>query len=119
MDLNKKGFTLVEVLAVIIIVCLLALLVIPQITDSISNFKDKTDDLTLSIITSAAELYIQDYEINVEDSICINIDELVDKEYLKRPVEYKKEDITDTNSLKVINNNGFDFELIENKDCTF
>jgi len=115
--MKENGFTLVEMLTVIIIISLLALLVIPQITNSVNNYKDETDELSLSVITSAAKLYIQDYEINFEDNLCINIVELVDKGYLKRPVEYKEENITDTYSLKVINNKGYEYELINKKDC--
>lgn len=115
--MKKNGFTLVEMLSVIIIISLLALLVIPKITNSVNNYKDEIDELSLSIITSAAKLYIQDYEINIEDNICINIDDLVNRGYLKRPVEYKKEDITDIYSLKVINDKGYEYQLIESKDC--
>ena len=39
--MNKKGFTLVEVLAVLVILSLLLILTIPSIRDALTNGKNK------------------------------------------------------------------------------
>ena len=39
-ELNKKGFTLVEVLGVLVIIGVLALLIVPRITQYMQNGKD-------------------------------------------------------------------------------
>ena len=95
--MKKKGFTLIEMLAVVIIICLLTLLVLPNITNSVKNFNDDTDDMTFSMMTSAAQLYIDDNQGNFskysENEYCIRIDELVEGGYLRGNIQYNGEDI--------------------------
>ena len=65
MKLNNKGFTLVEVLAVVVILGVLAVIMIPTVSNIIN--KNKDDDLNniKNSILSAAKLFVSDnrYEI--------------------------------------------------------
>ena len=119
--MNNKAFTLVELLAVIAILSVLVLLVLPNITNSVNNHSNKTDKLVLSMIKDAAKLYVEDnkkkFEENPYDYSCITLTELVDKEYLKKGIEMSGEDITNTKSIKVTNNDGFNYELVNNSEC--
>ena len=60
--LNNKGFTLVELLAVIIILAIVVGITIPSITSVINNSKNSS----LGIATESAYDYLKDqYDINV------------------------------------------------------
>src|SRR3972149_5345617 len=54
---NKKGFTLVELLVVVIILAILAAVVIPQLRSSSQDAKLSALDSDLSTARSAIELY--------------------------------------------------------------
>ena len=117
MKLNKKGYTLVEVLAVLVILGAIMAIAIPNIASIIN--KNKTDNLEYikkSIIT-AAKGYITDnrYEISV-DGICseeeehsinkieettlvdskIPVSTLIEKRYLKNKIIKKPNNTTET-----------------------
>ena len=55
--MNKKGFTLVELLAVIVILALLALLTSTAITKIVKDSKQTLSDTQLNLIKSAAEMW--------------------------------------------------------------
>ena len=55
--MNKKGFTLVELLAVIVILSLLALLTGTAITKMVKDSKEELSSTQMSLIKSAAETW--------------------------------------------------------------
>lgn len=55
--LSRSGFTLIEMLIVIIVLGILAMIIIPQITVSTEDAKVKTLQTNLSAMRSAVELY--------------------------------------------------------------
>ena len=58
--MNKKGFTLVELLAVIVILALLALLTSTAVTKLVKDAKDDLSDTQIQLIKSAADTWIAD-----------------------------------------------------------
>ena len=69
MKLNKNGFTLIEMLAVVIILGVLATIMIPSIMGIVkNNAKNNLDSLENSI-KSAARMYISDNRYNIELSL--------------------------------------------------
>ena len=58
--MNKKGFTLVELLAVIVILALLALLTSTAVTKLVKDAKDDLSDTQMTLIKSAADTWIAD-----------------------------------------------------------
>ena len=56
----KKGFTLIEILAVVTIIGLIFILVIPKITTSLKNKKRDVDITTNNLIITAAKNYVND-----------------------------------------------------------
>jgi prepilin-type N-terminal cleavage/methylation domain-containing protein len=54
---NRKGFTLIELIVVIAILAILAAIAIPAFTGTLNNAKDRADDATERVITSAVKLY--------------------------------------------------------------
>ena len=58
--LNNRGFTLVELLAVIVILITIMSIAIPTISSSLERSKDKQNKAKKDNIKAAAELYITD-----------------------------------------------------------
>jgi len=54
----KKGFTLVEVLAVIVVLSIIAVIIFPKINNSTSKAKDKAYDVQIKALKEAAQKYI-------------------------------------------------------------
>ena len=62
--MNKKGFTLVEVLLVIVLIAMVTAIVLPNITDSIETSKEKKFESYASLVKDNLEMYVMD---NKED----------------------------------------------------
>ena len=119
----KRGFTLVELLGVIIILTLLIILVFPSIVNSIRGFSKKTDKVTLDIIYDAANLYIQDHEKNFPKidyaKYIVDLKDLINEDHLVSPITISEsdDDITDKKCVQVSYNNGFNYELKNYSEC--
>ena len=120
--MNKKGFTLVELLAVIIILFALIMLVLPNFVGSINNYSKKTDALTIDMIEKATKLYISDNPNTFDDEsnnyYCISVKELVENNYLKAGIELSGKDITNNKQIEIdIHENNIELvdECEENK----
>ena len=109
MKLNRKGFTLIEALAVIIILSMLMVITVPNVNKLINRQKDDALKNTEKSIINAAKIFFSDYKYEVtfnetcnndnsnkltiqkvqmesnEDisNSCLPIKILVDKKYLK------------------------------------
>ena len=90
--INRKGFTLVELLVVIVILAVIMSIAIPSVTSSIERSKQKQKDSKIEMVLSAAELYVDrhknlysdntTYTISMLQIIC---DGLLTKEQVKDP----------------------------------
>ena len=58
--LNNKGFTLVELLAVLVILVAIMGIAIPTISSSMERTKKKQNEARYKVLESAAELYVTD-----------------------------------------------------------
>lgn len=80
--LNNKGFTLVELLAVLVILVAIMGIAIPSISSSLERTKDKQNEARIKIIESAMEQYVTDHKnavynkIGAEDSCYIKVSDL-------------------------------------------
>jgi len=90
MRLWNKGYTLIEMVAVILIMGLLTLLVAPTIINQITGQKDEVSQATLSLIYAANEQYLNGhsemYEMQMDDTYCISLETLVGEGLLKHPI---------------------------------
>lgn len=75
-ELNKKGFTLVELLVVIVILGVIMSIAIPSITSSIERSKDKQKEQIIKLIVSAGELYVDKHKNTVKPGQ-ITLDKLI------------------------------------------
>ena len=72
--MNKKyGFTLVELLSIIIIIGLLATILIPNISNIIDKAKSKTFKEDAKAIIRSAENYFADNEFSLQEGECVEI----------------------------------------------
>ena len=58
--MNKKGFTLIELIAVIVILALISLIVFPTVNSIIKNSKEKAYNVQIDEIINAAKNYLTD-----------------------------------------------------------
>ena len=68
--LNNKGFTLVELLAVVVILVIIMLVAIPNISSSIERRNQKNKAKMKEVVISASELFVT----NKEESISSNLE---------------------------------------------
>ena len=119
--MNNKGFTLAELLAVIIIISILTLLVLPSIVNSVRNSSEKIDKVTLNLIYDAADLYVSNHSSDFQkkdgNKYEITLQELIDEKILSYPVKLADEDITNKKCVEVSYNEGFSYELKEIGTC--
>lgn len=86
--MNKKGFTLVELLAVITILSILALITTPVVINIINQSKHQAKDRQKELIEGAAERWgvnnLKLLPTSNGSEICVCVSTLVDKGYLSK-----------------------------------
>lgn len=83
---NKKGFTLVELIAVIVILAIISLIAIPSVISTL-NYSKKTihDEQLAELEKSARNWYVQNIrEIEKERDYCVSVAELIQTGYIDR-----------------------------------
>lgn len=118
--MNKKGFTLAELLGVIVILLALSLLVFPPLLNGLNKNKAKLSDATLKVYGEALNLYLDEnnseYDFSSGSDYCVLLSTLVEAKKLVMPLKdaVSGETISPTMYLKLHNNNGeITYELIE------
>lgn len=130
--MKKRGFTLVEMLAVVIIMGLILIVVIPQIQNQLANRKKAIHETTLEMIYDATEdftssdpsTFLRIYNDEENRSIyCISLQELVDAGKLEAPIKnFSTGEELDLNyKVQVVTNSyrEFEYELKESATCDF
>lgn len=119
----KKGFTLVEILAVVILITIVALIAVPNVLGVLKDSKEKLYESQVSEIEESCQLYVQIcktctniYEDDVTE-VEVPITDLVSNGYLEKiPVNPKtNEDFSGTSKVIVTkNSNGvFNYNFVE------
>ncbi len=113
----KKGFTLIEVLAVIIILGFLSVIVIPPIIKTIDGAREKSYEQLISNIKQSTQLYIRQNKEDIEgindigNIVDIKFKDLVDSNTIKAPIVDPRDETEislDTNiSILVERNNKY------------
>ena len=114
MKLNRKGYTLIELLAVILIISLIIALSIFGIIKAINSSKEKAETLSINSIKEAAETYATEknddnnYWLDITDKenkyFCITIEELMNKGLLDKKANIKSKDF-DIHSYVLVKKN--------------
>ena len=110
--MNKKGFTLIEVVGVLLILSLIFILVFPNMMNRFNKSRKAIDDLEKVNIEIALNAYVNDNRYILENgNKCIDVNELQEGKYIDQQMmnvleenEIKSFDITISNSkLKEFN----------------
>lgn len=120
--MKNKGFTLLELLGVVIILGVLSMITFPIILNQIKNAKQGIKESTKTLIIDAAKDYYED-NINNYDKIegmtyCIDINTLTDNDYLNKKLKDENLNNIDTSKkVKLIyHNEKFNYEVVDT--CT-
>ena len=96
--MNKRGFTMIELLAVIMLILALAALVSPNLIEIFNKSTEKSMKIQEKELKDAGLLYLEDYCLNpLDGNACalkfnnenytysgkINLSELIDKKYVE------------------------------------
>lgn len=121
MKLNKEGFTLIELVGVIIIISILSLLFFPSLINQFKKTSDNMDETTKKIIIDSAKIYVDNNESNFDKSktYCITISTLIDNEYLEDNfTEYNKDYIIKNKVVQTIGNGDkFIYSIVSENNC--
>ena len=115
--MKNKGFTLMELLGVIIILSVLILITFPIILNQIGNTKKEIKDSTKVLIIDAAKDYYEDninnYETYEGMTYCINT--LSEQGYLNKKIKDENlNDIATSKNVKLIyHNSKFDYDIVD------
>lgn len=92
--MNNKGLTLVELIAVIVIIAILALIIYPQVTKQLSSMKNDTNIIEESSIKEAAKEYLADHVGNeltfTNNKENVTLETLINDGYLEGSIKNSK-----------------------------
>lgn len=117
----KKGFTLIELMAVVVIISLVCLLTFPNIVNQIKKSKDANKDNVEKVVISAAKKYVNDNidKYNEEGDYCISVQALIDNDYLKEDIVNDKDNDFQSSAVFIENRDSLKFKVIDDGTCKF
>ena len=101
---NNKGFTLVELLAVIVILSSVALVTVASVTASLERREEKECQEQISIAKNAAKIY---FSLNNVKSVCVK--KLQDEGYFNGTKKIDRLKIDDTQNVNQCTNSKITF----------
>lgn len=106
--MNKKGFTLAELMGVIILMALLALIIIPVVDTQIKEGKKEVYQEAIDAIKSSLDLFMTDKKLNNNESMTITLYQLKSLGYVELDLKNPTTGKFFPNDMKIIikNENG-------------
>lgn len=119
--MKKNAFTLIELLAVIIILGVIIAIVVPAVINTIKDSKERAYQTNVEAIKSATESYMnmsfENYKQQLVNPgyITISINTLIDEGFLKTDIRNPKTGESFVGSVKVtkVSENKYNYEFIE------
>lgn len=120
--MKNRGYTLLELLGVIVILALLTTLVFPSILNSIKESSDDADKLSMNLIDNAVDLYIEnhanDFKKRNGSRFIIEMNELIEDGNLPSNIKISDIDSIEEKCIQVIYiNNKYMYELKNEGTC--
>lgn len=121
--MNNKAFTLIELLAVIIVLSLLMVIAVPTISSVTKTTRESAYETKVKNIISAAKLYGQDnyglIKNKTNSQLKIKVSDLISKEYLSTASERNASMYEDPrNPGSNLNNCEVTITALDNKDVS-
>ena len=111
---KNRGFTLVELLGVIIILALLSLVMFPNIISSFFDVSNKLDDATKLLVTEAAKDYYAENRDYIENlDYCVTVSNLQTAGLLSYDIKDSDGKVIPTDMIVKISNHGTKYEIDE------
>ena len=120
----KKGFTLIELIAVFLVLGIILLITFPLVTKYLEQGEEKLDQETEISIKNASNVYVSEFSKELEwkyddadnKVTCISIESLIDKGIIKeneKVTPYKEKYTIKSTEVNGVATN----ELVEKKEC--
>ena len=111
--MNKKGFTLVELLATLVVLAIIVGIVLISATGSLGKTKEKTEDVFVKTLKDALDIYIDSdaRSLNFDTQICT-----IDKTHRTGVKVYKTNKDKNGNALTFMNVINSSYQPIANSD---
>ena len=118
--MNKKGFTLAEIVGVVVVLGLIALLAFPPLLNMVKNSENKVNEANKTLIYTASSQYtakyVNDFPKKQGNVYCITIEDLVKEEFLSSSIV--KDDITLDTKVKITISSDLKYDYIVDNNCT-
>lgn len=121
--MKNKGFTLIELTAVVLILALISFIGFSYITNQVSSKKQQFSDAFNKIVFNATDVYISynpnNYKMIDGNVYCIKLKELVDYEVLTTPLidPVSNKDVSLDNFVKLeVNVDDYIYNIVDS--CT-
>ena len=107
---NNKGFTMVELLAAVTILGILATIAIVSVTNTMEKSHKEYDEKQNKLFTTAAQTYFTDNRRELPKKLLttnkVTLQKLIEENYIEEIVDYKKKAYDKTRSVATIKKTG-------------
>lgn len=112
MKLNKKGFTLVELLAVVVILLAISVIAVSSISAAIERNKNKQNEAKKELIVSYGKLYYDEHKNDYTSitDFCVTTGKLKNDKYISDDELMDADNNTISGAVKY---NGTKFEFVD------
>ena len=107
---NNKGFTMVELLAAVTILGILATIAIVSVTNTMEKSHKEYDEKQNKLFTTAAQTYFTDNRSELPKKLLttntVTLQKLIEENYIEEIVDYKKKAYDKTKSVATVKKTG-------------